>query len=88
MNENFCSSRLGQKFNFSSSFFGRIEDTRDISKFTDLYELGSKILIHCRAVVRGGAGNWGFRKENRKRNGQSITISIPRFENLINDSSV
>ena len=26
--KNFCPSRLGQKFEFSSSFFGRIEDTK------------------------------------------------------------
>ena len=26
--KNFCPNRLGQKFKFSSSFFGRIEDTR------------------------------------------------------------
>ena len=26
--KNFCSSRLGQKLTFSSSFFGRIEDTK------------------------------------------------------------
>ena len=26
--ENFCTSRLGQNFEFSSSFFGRFEDTK------------------------------------------------------------
>ena len=41
-----------------------------------------------RGVVRGGAGGtlvstpgfWGFRKEDSKRNGQSITISTPDLE--------
>ena len=27
-------------------------------------------------------GIWGFRKDDRKRNGQPITISTLRFENL------
>jgi hypothetical protein len=31
--KNFCPSRLGQKLTFSSSFFGRIEDTK--SSFRD-----------------------------------------------------
>ena len=36
-NKNFCPSRPGQKFEVSSLFFGRIEDTKKgISKSTDL----------------------------------------------------
>ena len=30
----------------------------------------------------GTPGIWGLREEDRKRNGQFITMSPPRFENL------
>jgi hypothetical protein len=33
--------------------------------------------------VLGVPGIWGFRKEDIKKNGHSITISNPRFENLM-----
>ena len=48
------------------------------------------LVFNFRTVVRGGtgvgrfrtSGIWGFRREDRKRNRQSITISTLRFENL------
>ena len=40
-----CPSRLGQKFESSSSFFGRIGDTKDIFKLTDLYILLITIFV-------------------------------------------
>jgi hypothetical protein len=41
-------------------------------------------LVYCRAVVRGGAPPEFevSKREDRKKNGESITISTPRFENL------
>ena len=48
---------------------------------------GEQLTVY-RAVVRAPApGVWGFRKEDRKKNRQSITISTPRIESLCNNSS-
>ena len=43
--------------------------------------LGKAVVLGCWGYI-STLGIWGFRKENRMRNRQSITISTPRFETL------
>ena len=67
-----------------------VKNVEDLKITRDSFTLPCQYQWNIRAVVRWGAlgtlapPEFGVsEKEDRKRNGRSITISTPRFENLM-----